>query len=459
MTDRCSLCPGVNMCIPAHGEGDILFIGEAPGIQEDKNARRHPPGTPFIGKTGEEVDRHYLPLAGLRRERVRFTNAIRCLPASTGGKLDPTLRKDLDLLACCAGTHLYPDIEQGRYKLIVPLGAFAVRALLPDVDLNYQHGIPCDSPWGIPAFPMYHPAQGIHEPKKMLLIRTDWHRLRSYLSGTLRLPTDDYPNPDYREVTDAEEFTALDPTQPLAADTEYDRHGDPFCLTYSTAPGTGRLIRAGREDLLAEFGRHLPHWRGPLLFHNWLADKPITESLGLRFPEHRIVDTMSRVFHLGNLPQGLKALAFRELGMVMDDFESLVSPYSTDQCLLYLRAAQTYDWPKPEEETVIDEVTGLWKLYKPQSMSTKLKRFFTDYSKNPEGKDIFKAWDNWETSQALIEATVGKEFPGLDIRHVPFPITLHYACRDSDATLRLYYVLQAMRRRVRRFSQELWRVA
>lgn len=180
--------------------------------------------------------------------------------------------------------------------------------------------------------------------------------------------------------------------------------------------------------------------------------------MGLQLPERRIVDTMARVFHLGNLPQGLKALAFRELGMVMEDFEDVVSPYSTEQCLLYLRAAQTYEWPKPEEETVIDETTGLWKLYKPQGMGTKLKRFFTDYSKSPD-KDVFKAWDNWNTSHALIEGTMGKEFPGLDIRHVPFQQMLHYACRDSDATLRLYYVLEAMRRRVRRFSQELWRIS
>lgn len=330
--------------------------------------------------------------------------------------------------------------------------------VLPDINLELQHGIPCDSPWGIPAFPMYHPAQGIHEPKKMLLIRTDWHRLRSYLSGTLKMATDPYPNPDYQEVTDAEEFTALDPTQPLAADTEYDKNRSPYCLTFSQHPGSARLIRAERRDLLYEFNRHLQDWRGPILFHNWLADKPITEQMGLQLPERRIVDTMARVFHLGNLPQGLKALAFRELGMVMEDFEDVVSPYSTEQCLLYLRAAQTYEWPKPEEETVIDETTGLWKLYKPQGMGTKLKRFFTDYSKSPD-KDVFKAWDNWNTSHALIEGTMGKEFPGLDIRHVPFQQMLHYACRDSDATLRLYYVLEAMRRRVRRFSQELWRIS
>lgn len=449
MITRCALCPAVNNCLEPDGGGDILFVGEAPGINENKRLRV------FIGKTGEEVDRHYLPLAGLRRESVRFTNAIRCYPATAGGKLNPSRVKDLGLLASCAGKHLYPDIESGRYRLLVPMGSFACKAIDPAINLELQHGIPCDSPWGIPTFPMYHPAQGIHEPKKMLLIRTDWHRLKSYLSGKLQIATDAYPTPDYQEVTDAKEFTTLDPTRPLAADTEFDKHRQPYCLTYSTGPGTARLIRATRHDLLDAFGQAIHDWAGPILFHNWLADKPITEAMGLSLPERRIVDTMARVFHLGNLPQGLKALAFRELGMDMEDFEDVVSPYSTDKCLLYLRAAATYEWPKPEEETVIDDKTGKWKLYKPQGMNTKLKRFFTDYSRNME-KDIFSSWDNWSSHHEMIERELG-EFPGLDIRHVPFSRILNYACRDADATLRLYGVLERMKRRVRRFSQELWR--
>lgn len=448
---RCSLCPGVNACVEPDGKGDILFIGEAPGGNENKRLKV------FIGKTGEEVDRHYLPLAGLRRSDVRFTNAIRCLPTSAGGKLNASRVKDLDLLSSCAQHNLYPDIERGHYRLLVPMGSFACKAVLPDINLELQHGIPCESPWGIPAFPMYHPAQGIHEPKKMLLIRTDWHRLKSYLNGTLRLAMDDYPEPDYQEVTDEAEFEALDPTQPLAADTEFDKHRDPYALTYSTAPGSARLIRAERTDLLAAFNRHLSGWVGPIAFHNWLADQPITEKMGLRLPERRIVDTMSLVFHLGNLPQGLKALAYRELGMVMEDFMDVVGPYSTERSLLYLRRAATYEWPKPEEETVLDDKTGLWKLYKPQGMNAKLRRFFIDMSRNPE-KDVFGAWDNWATQHRMVEEELG-EFPGLDIRHVPFPNMLHYACRDADATRRLLDVLLAMRRKVRRFSQELWRVA
>jgi hypothetical protein len=164
---------------------------------------------------------------------------------------------------------------------------------------------------------------------------------------------------------------------------------------------------------------------------------------------------MAEVYRLGNLPQGLKALAYRELGMVMQDFEDLVIPYSREMVLNYYRLAQLHEWEKPAEELVIDDKTGLWKLYKPQSMSTKLKRFFTDYSKNPD-KDVFLTWENWESQQAAIEDKVGA-WPGMCISHVPFEETLQYACRDADALIRLWPILKHMQSRVRKVSQEHWR--
>lgn len=451
MITRCTLCPGTNACLEPDGPGeaDILFIGEAPGAQENRKGRV------FIGKTGDEVNRHYLPLAGLRRDRVLFTNAIRCFPVTPGGKLDPKNKAHLALLDACAAHHLYPLIERLQPKLLVPLGAFAIRSLgLENYSLDVGHGIPTTSAWGIPVFPMYHPALGIHEPKKMLHIRTDWHRLRSYLSGRLALPADTTET-DYSEVTDAREIADLDPTQPLAGDTESKRGGEPFCLTFSQAAGTGRLINAGRTDLLAAFQTQLDRWEAPILFHNWLYDWAVTERMGLRFPYRRIVDTMAFVYRLGNLPQGLKALAFRECGMEMQDYEDVVSPHSTERVLDYYRALQAMDWPKPAEELVQDSKTGLWKLYKPQSLSTKLKRFFTDYRKNPE-KDVFKTWENWEVHHAELTAVAG-EWPGMCISHVPFHLTLQYACRDTDALIRLWPILLRMKANVRHTTQERWR--
>lgn len=412
-------------------------------------------GRVFVGKTGEEVNRHYLPIAGLRRESVTVTNAISCLPVSSGGKLDPKSAKDQQLLMSCAAHHLYPLIDRMRPKLIVAMGNFACQALDPNINLELQHGLPVQTTFGA-VYPMYHPATGLHEPKRMLHIRNDWIRLKSHLAGTFTPPVDEYPDPDYQEVEDESEFLYLDPERILAADTETTGRREPFCLTYTQFPGSGRLVRAERVDLLRALQSKLQAWRAPILFHNWLFDRPVTRAMGLQIPDRLVMDTMALVFHLGNLPQGLKALAYRELGMTMQDFDDLVTPHSSARVLDYYRKMDEWEWPRPDEQLIIEK--GKFKLYRPQSLSTKLKRFFTDYSKNPD-KDVFTMWeDNWEEHQAEIETECG-EWPGKDIQHAPFAEVLHYACRDSDALLRLYPKLVQMRQRVRKFPQEKWRVA
>lgn len=449
--ERCPNCPGTHNCVPGDGPCDskYLFLGEAPGREEDRKLQ------PFIGKTGSEVNRHYLPLVGLRREGVRFDNAIHCLPPKDG-KLDSKRQGDLDLLSSCSEHHLLPTLERNPPKLIVPMGVFACRAIDPTIDLELQHGLPVKTAWGM-AFPMYHPAGGIHEPKKMLQIRTDWTRLRKYMIGKLPIPQDSYKGQEiYEEITSPSHLKVVlgrDYDIPMGCDTEVKRGGDPFCLTFSTQAGTGFLIRAERHDLLSLFQEYLDKWIGPILFHNWLFDSVVVSRMKLRFPPKKIVDTMVVVFHLGNLPQGLKALSYRELGMKMQDFDDLVTPYSAPKVLDYYRDMFAEDWPTPEPEMVRNG-DGKWKLYKPQGLNTKLKRFFHDLNKSPD-KDLFQSWTNWESCHEMVEDVCGK-WPGKCISHVPFDKALYYACRDSDALVRLWPLLKHMRTKVRRRPQEHW---
>lgn len=451
---RCGLCPGVNHCIGPDGPDDaeVVFIGEAPGKRENEKRKV------FIGPTGQEVNEHYLPLAGLRREDVSFTNAIRCLPDRADGKLDTKKKGDISLLESCTHTHLYPalkrSVSSGRTpRILVPMGAFACKAICPEVDLDLQHGIPTMTQWGIPAFPMRHPARGIHEPKKMLDIRTDFYRLGQYLKGNLYVPSDDFVGEeDYTEATPSD-VRDIDPTVPLAGDTETRKDGSPYCLTYTQEPGHGRLIEASNLDLLQKFQSKAARWESEILFHNWFFDWVATEAMGLQLPYQRIVDTQSLVYHLGNLPQGLKDIAFRECGMTMQDFKDLVRPYSTQMVLNYFRKAQMFEWEKPEPMMVIEK--GAWKVYSPQRLSTKLKVFFTTYDKNPD-KDVFKTWANWKMHQEELTTLVG-EYPGMCITHVPFEKVLFYACRDVDALIRARPIIMRMRARVRKANQERWR--
>ena len=448
---RCPLCPDIHNCVSGDGpESSTYCLLEAPGQTEDRK------GIPLCGKTGDETNRHYFPIAGFRRADVRVDNAISCLPPGPDGKLDPKRRKDLDLLQSCAEHHVYPYLERVKPTLIIPMGSFACRAIDPDIDLELQHGFPIKTSWGT-AFPMYHPAGGIHEPKKMLLIRTDWTRLRKHLIGKLQLPVDKFAgSTQYQEVTSCSHLHSILECKAysvMACDTEVKRGGDPFCLTFSTEEGTGYLIRASRLDILETFQDYLDQWHNHILFHNWLFDGQVVKRMGLRFPAKHIRDTMVKVFSLGNLPQGLKALSYRELGMQMQDFTDLVTPYAKPLVLDYYRQAMLEDWPRPEGEMVRDK-DGKWRVYQPQSFGTKLKRFFTDYSKNEE-KDPFDAWSNWDTCHEMVERELGP-WPGRCITYVPFEKVIHYACRDADATLRLWPILKWMNHRVRKAPQEHW---
>ncbi len=450
--DRCALCPAKHNLVPPSGpEGsDVIFIGEAPGKDEDRE------GIPFVGKTGREVNEHYLPLAGLRRASVRFTNAIKCLPDRPQGKIDLNRDKDRELLHSCSELSLYCELEQSRHTLIVPMGVLACYAIDPDINLELQHGIPIETAWGT-VFPMYHPASSLHEPKKMTQVRTDWVRLGKYLKGKLKLPVNRYTNPDYAKI-DADELLSFylecnDYTFPMAIDTEVTRFREPFCLTFSTFSGTGRLILAEDKDALEIFQCMLDRWQGYIIMHNGPFDIPVLEAMGLRVPFKLVRDTMTLAYHLGNLPQGLKTLAFRELGMTMTDFDDVTLPHSIPLCLEYLKRASMEEFPKPEEQLVRD-AEGKWKMYRPQSVTKKIKRFLQDFQKHPD-KNPIDIWDNWESDHKLIEMVCGP-FPGKDIRHVPLELVIEYACRDSDSTLRLWDRLSRIQRVVRKKLPEHW---
>lgn len=450
---RCDLCPARYNCVPAFGpeDAEVVLLGEAPGSDEDKHK------IPFVGKTGQEVNEGHLPAANLRRSNVYIDNVISCWPDTPQHKLKKDNTAHIDLLNSCANHHLYPYLMKAKPRIIVAMGAFACYALDPEIDLELHHGIPMQTDWGT-VFPMWHPAGGLHEPKKMLQIRTDWVRLGEYLKGRLHLPEDIYADKeDYRECNGYKDvLSQLDPTLPLAMDTEYSRSIGAFCTTFSQYPGTGRLIKASSLDQLEGLQHQLDRWESYIYWHNWLYDWKVVEEMNLSFPIKWIRDTMNMAFSLGNIPAGLKALCYRELGMEMEDYLDLVTPYSYPHVIDYYRKAYVLDWPKPEPINYIGK-NGEPKIKRPHSIKTKLKGFFTAAAKSQD-RDPFVQWNkNWVEHQLDIEEKCGP-WPGMDLVHVPFDKMLHYACRDADGVIRLVPVLEEMIKKAESgLPQERWR--
>lgn len=74
-----SLVGSRTQVVPGDGSENarIMFIGEAPGFNEDKQ------GSPFVGQAGAFLN-ELLALINLKREQVFITNVIKCRPPETG---------------------------------------------------------------------------------------------------------------------------------------------------------------------------------------------------------------------------------------------------------------------------------------------------------------------------------------------------------------------------------------
>lgn len=138
------------------GEGDVnagmMFIGEGPGADEDRLGR------PFVGRSGQLLDKMIVAI-GLTRERVYIANVVKLRCAewdATGERFKdrpPTVSE-----AALGISWLHQQIEIIRPKVIVTLGASAIRHLLGEMgNLSAIRGKWRDYR-GIPVMPTYHPA-------------------------------------------------------------------------------------------------------------------------------------------------------------------------------------------------------------------------------------------------------------------------------------------------------------
>lgn len=121
-----------------------LFIGEAPGAQEDQQ------GEPFVGQAGKLLDNMLQALALKRGQNVFIANIVKCRPP---GNRDPQAEE----IAQCA-PFLKRQIELIKPKLIVALGRVAAQSLLNTQEKvgalrNKQHDF-----HNIPVVVTYHPA-------------------------------------------------------------------------------------------------------------------------------------------------------------------------------------------------------------------------------------------------------------------------------------------------------------
>jgi uracil-DNA glycosylase family 4 len=174
---RCALATGRTTVVFGEGAADasVMVVGEGPGREEDLQGR------PFVGRSGQLLDRLLREEAGLRRDEVYITNVVKCRPP---GNRDPLP----DEITSCS-PYLAGQVEQIRPAVVLTLGNFSTKLLLDTKEgitrlrgRTYPYGTT-----GAVIVPTFHPAAALRGGATVLAgMRADFVRVKEAVAGAAR---------------------------------------------------------------------------------------------------------------------------------------------------------------------------------------------------------------------------------------------------------------------------------
>ncbi len=131
-------------------DADIVFIGEAPGKQEDLQ------GLPFVGASGKFLN-SMLEAAGMVRSDVYITNIVKYRPPENR---DPTPDEKREFWP-----YLMRQLEIIKPVVVITLGRHSMECFIPDAKISTQHGQAKHVNYHELTFlviPLYHPAAALY---------------------------------------------------------------------------------------------------------------------------------------------------------------------------------------------------------------------------------------------------------------------------------------------------------
>lgn len=170
---RCPLAKGRTTVVFGEGSPDagVMVVGEGPGRDEDVQGR------PFVGRSGQLLDRLLVEEAGLSRSQVYITNVVKCRPP---GNRDP---EPAEIQAC--RPYLDGQVALIHPKVILTLGNFATKLLLSTTEgINQTRGRVY--PFGSDAMlvPTFHPAAALRGGGAVVAqMRADFVRVKQLLAA------------------------------------------------------------------------------------------------------------------------------------------------------------------------------------------------------------------------------------------------------------------------------------
>jgi uracil-DNA glycosylase len=149
-------------------EADLMFVGEAPGADEDIQ------GIPFVGRAGQLLTK-IIEAIGLKREDVYIANVIKCRPPQNRNP-------EPDEIETCE-PFLFRQVDIIKPKVIVALGKFAAQTLVRTLDpISRLRGRQFTYRGAI-LIPTFHPAYLLRNPSSKREVWEDMKLVKSLLAS------------------------------------------------------------------------------------------------------------------------------------------------------------------------------------------------------------------------------------------------------------------------------------
>ena len=176
MCEKCPLSVTRNRVVFGAGnaDADLMFIGEAPGAEEDRQ------GLPFVGRAGALLT-ELIEGIGMSRRDVFITNVLMCRPP---GNRDP---QPFEIEQC--EPYLLDKVRLIEPRVVCTLGNFSTKLLTGSrAGITKVRGTPQVHELGgrtVFVLPLFHPAAALRTPQVADVLRADFARLPGLLAQPL----------------------------------------------------------------------------------------------------------------------------------------------------------------------------------------------------------------------------------------------------------------------------------
>ncbi len=167
---KCELCKTRTNVVFGTGNpnAEVLFIGEGPGKNEDEQ------GLPFVGRSGQLLDKFLASVDLYRDKNIFITNIVKCRPPQNR---DP-LPNEWD--ACIP--YLRSQFKVMKPKIVVCLGRIAAQRIIrADLSVMKEHGVFVEKN-GTLFMATLHPAALLRNPNNKPLAFQDFINLREKIT-------------------------------------------------------------------------------------------------------------------------------------------------------------------------------------------------------------------------------------------------------------------------------------